>query len=63
MRATSNPPFDRFFVIVLENTYFKDAMNDFYMGKNLTQQGRLLTNYEAIMHPSQPNYIAMVSLN
>lgn len=29
--------------------------------KNLTAQGILLTNYYALTHPSQPNYIASVS--
>jgi len=48
-------------VIVLENTDYNTAMADTYLGTTLTSKGRLLTNYLAIGHPSQPNYIAMVS--
>lgn len=29
--------------------------------KNLSAQGILLTNYYALTHPSQPNYVASVS--
>ncbi|EGF83608.1 hypothetical protein BATDEDRAFT_86023 [Batrachochytrium dendrobatidis JAM81] len=53
--------FDRFFVIVLENTNYSDAMADTYLGTTLAEKGRLLTSYSAIRHPSQPNYLAMIS--
>ncbi|KAI8892185.1 phosphoesterase family-domain-containing protein [Globomyces pollinis-pini] len=52
--------FDRFFVIVFENTNYDVAIKDNYFGKVLPSKGRLLTNYHGRTHPSQPNYIAMV---
>ena len=54
-------PFDRFFVIVFENKDYRDVMADNYFGTVLPQKGRLLTNYEALAHPSQANYIGMIS--
>ncbi|KAJ3310145.1 hypothetical protein HDV04_005339 [Boothiomyces sp. JEL0838] len=51
---------DRFFVVVLENTDYATAMQDQYLGTTLPSQGRLLTNYKAVAHPSQPNYVAMI---
>ncbi|TVY47873.1 Phosphate-repressible acid phosphatase [Lachnellula occidentalis] len=51
--------FDRFVNIFLENTDFDMASAD----PNLhwiASQGITLTNYKAITHPSQPNYIASV---
>ncbi len=56
-----DPPFRRYFLIVLENLSISKALKDPYMGTNLTSRGRLLTNYRGVTHPSQPNYIAMVS--
>lgn len=56
-----DPPFRRYFVIVLENLAISKTLKDPYMGTNLTSRGRLLTNYRGVTHPSQPNYIAMVS--
>ncbi len=47
-------------VIVLENTDFEDAMSQPFF-KQLSQKGALLTSYYAITHPSQPNYIALIS--
>ena len=49
-------------VVVLENTKFKDAQAQPFLG-GLAKKGALLTNYKAITHPSQPNYIAMISGN
>ncbi|KAI8903822.1 phosphoesterase [Gorgonomyces haynaldii] len=36
-------------------------MEDAYLGRKLRSKGRLLTNYHANFHPSQPNYIAMIA--
>jgi hypothetical protein len=57
----TNPPFDRFFMMVLENKDYLDVIRDPYMGNSLASRGRLLANSYAIRHPSQPNYIAMVA--
>jgi len=47
-------------VVVLENTKFKDAKAQPFLG-GLAKKGALLTNYKGVVHPSQPNYIAMIS--
>ena len=44
-------------VVVLENTKFKDAIAQPFLG-GLAQKGALLSNYKGVVHPSQPNYIA-----
>ncbi|MHB8606048.1 MAG: alkaline phosphatase family protein, partial [Thermoplasmatota archaeon] len=53
------------FVIVLENENFESTFGASpgspYLAKNLTAEGRLLTEYYAIGHNSLANYIAMVS--
>ncbi|PSS18502.1 hypothetical protein M430DRAFT_19095 [Amorphotheca resinae ATCC 22711] len=51
--------FDRFVTIWLENTDYDMAAADPNM-QWIASQGITLTNYEAITHPSQPNYIAAV---
>jgi hypothetical protein len=58
---TIEPPFRNYFLIVLENEAIDKVLKDPYMGKTLPSRGRLLTNYRGVTHPSQPNYIAMVS--
>ncbi|KAG9295089.1 hypothetical protein G9A89_006070 [Geosiphon pyriformis] len=52
--------FDRVFILVLENTDFKDAYAVPYL-KNLSTQGLFFTDYHGITHPSEPNYLAMIS--
>ncbi|KAG9235636.1 phosphoesterase family-domain-containing protein [Amylocarpus encephaloides] len=51
--------FDRFVTIWLENTDFDMAAGDPNL-KYLATQGITLTNYNAITHPSQGNYVAAV---
>ncbi|PPQ79028.1 hypothetical protein CVT25_002337 [Psilocybe cyanescens] len=51
--------FDRFVSIWLENTDFDGASADPNFAA-LTKQGIKLTNYFAVTHPSEPNYIASV---
>ncbi|KAI9201878.1 phosphoesterase family-domain-containing protein [Polychytrium aggregatum] len=50
----------RWVTVLLENTNYASAMADPYLGTNLTARGQLLTNYQAITHPSQPNYVALI---
>ncbi len=47
-------------MIVLENTPFEDAMKQPFLNA-LSKKGALLTHYSAITHPSQPNYVALIS--
>ncbi|KAH9474489.1 Acid phosphatase [Psilocybe cubensis] len=51
--------FDRFISIWLENTDSTDAQADPNFAA-LTQQSLRLTNYFAVTHPSEPNYVASV---
>jgi phospholipase C len=54
------PSFKKIVVVVFENTSEDDAFQRPFFGK-LANQGAALKNYYAVTHPSQPNYIAMVS--
>ena len=47
--------FDRVLIIVLENQNYTSAMNDPFWGQ-LAQMGASLNNFQALMHPSYPNY-------
>jgi acid phosphatase len=57
--VTRAPAFERIFVIVLENQDYVDVQANPYFAQ-LASRGQLLTNYWAITHPSQPNYVAMI---
>ncbi len=46
-------------VIVLENTSVDQAMKQPFLSE-LARKGAFLSNYYAVAHPSQPNYLAMV---
>jgi len=52
--------FNRIFIINFENQGYDDVIKDEYF-KQLASQGTLLTNSYAVVHPSQPNYIAQVA--
>src|SRR4051812_18047506 len=57
------PPAARFkkiITIVLENTAYEDALRQPFMAE-LASRGALLTNLSAVAHPSQPNYVALIS--
>ena len=59
------PPFDaagaqRVVLVVLENGDPELASRQPFM-KYLAQTGMVLTSYYAVAHPSQPNYVAMIS--
>lgn len=54
------PGFKRVTVVVLENTDYKTAVKQPFL-KTLMKRGATLTNYHAIGHPSQPNYVALIA--
>src|SRR5258708_25414066 len=52
--------FDRVLIIVLENADYEVAVRD----KNLAElatQGASFSNFHSLLHPSYPNYLAMVA--
>jgi len=51
--------FDNIITILLENADYSSVMRDSSF-KQITSTGVLLSNYNAITHPSQPNYVAMI---
>jgi hypothetical protein len=62
-RESSAVPADRFkkvMIIVFENTNYSDVLKQPYFS-SLIARGALLTNFSGVAHPSQPNYIAMIS--
>ncbi len=56
----SGPRFTRVMTIVLENADYEDALKQPFLA-SLARRGALLTRFYAEAHPSQPNYIALVS--
>ncbi len=52
--------FKKVVVVVLENKNYDDSLKQPFM-KKLADEGALFQNFFAETHPSQPNYIAMVS--
>ncbi|KAI8924007.1 phosphoesterase family-domain-containing protein [Entophlyctis helioformis] len=58
--AVAPTTFDRLAIIVFENTAYATAIKQTYF-KTLSTQGRLYTNYKAITHPSQGNYVSMIA--
>jgi hypothetical protein len=46
--------------VILENTNYEDALRQPFLA-SLVARGALLTHFSAESHPSQPNYIAMIS--
>ncbi|KAK9345533.1 phosphoesterase family-domain-containing protein [Lipomyces starkeyi] len=57
--TVSGKAFDRFVVIWLENTDYDAAFGQADLAE-LAESGLLLTNYFAVTHPSEPNYVAAV---
>ncbi len=53
-------PIKKVVLVVLENTGYQTALLEPFV-KQLTQQGALLSQYFAITHPSQPNYLALMA--
>ena len=56
--ATAQPK--KVVLIVFENTNYTQALAQPFFAK-FANQGVLLTNFYAIGHPSQPNYVAMIA--
>ncbi|KAK3844504.1 MAG: phosphoesterase family-domain-containing protein [Linnemannia gamsii] len=52
--------FDHILIIFLENKNYPLAASDPYF-QTLSQQAIALTNYHALTHPSEPNYIAAIA--
>jgi phospholipase C len=52
--------FDRAIIVIFENTNYNDAMRQPFF-KKLAHDGVLFTNFMALAHPSQGNYIALTS--
>lgn len=57
---TGAPRFNKVMIIVLENANYDDAVEQPFIG-SLVRRGALLTQFSAETHPSQPNYIALIS--
>jgi hypothetical protein len=53
-------PISKIILVVLENTSYDEALRQPFFSK-LATNGALLTNYYAVSHPSQPNYVAMIA--
>ncbi|KAJ7182343.1 phosphoesterase family-domain-containing protein [Mycena crocata] len=51
--------FDRIIHVWLENTDFEVASST-PIFESLAEQGLLLTNYNSVTHPSEPNYVAAI---
>jgi hypothetical protein len=58
----AKPSVKRIFVVVLENTDYKDALKQPFQAE-LARKGAVLTNFYALSRPSQPNYISLVAGN
>lgn len=52
--------FEKVMIVVLENTNYDDAIKQPFL-TSLTRRGALLTQFSGVTHPSQPNYIALIS--
>jgi hypothetical protein len=52
--------FSNMLLVILENTDYSSAIADPNL-KSFASSGVLYSNWDAIGHPSQPNYIAMTS--
>jgi hypothetical protein len=53
-------PFKKVLVVIFENTDYQEAVSQPFFAK-FAKDGALLTNFFAETHPSQPNYLALVS--
>ena len=58
--AETHPSFEKVFTIVFENGNYGAAMKQPFFAK-VAASGALLRNMHAVVHPSQANYIAMIS--
>jgi hypothetical protein len=53
-------PFKKVLIVIFENTNYQEAVSQPFFAK-FAEDGALLTNFLAETHPSQPNYLALVS--
>lgn len=60
MHSTAPEPIEHVFVVVLENADAATAEKLPFL-QRLASQGARLAHFEAVTHPSQPNYIAMAA--
>ncbi len=64
-RSNQHPPNKAWVVlIVMENHEYSDIVGSAdapYVNQSLIPGGKLFTNYDAVSHPSLPNYLAMTS--
>lgn len=56
----SDPQFKKVFVVIFENENYDKAQAEPFFG-SLLSKGAFLSNFHAEAHPSQPNYIALIS--
>src|SRR5712691_2845401 len=52
--------FKKVLIVIFENTAYQGAVSQPFFAK-FAKEGALLTNFLAETHPSQPNYLALVS--
>jgi hypothetical protein len=53
-------PFQKVMIVVLENTDYAQALKQPFLAR-LAREGGLLSNFHAVAHPSQPNYVALTA--
>ena len=58
--AIASQAFTRVMTVVLENASYDDALRTPFLA-SLARRGALLTHFFAETHPSEPNYIALIS--
>jgi hypothetical protein len=58
--STDALTFDRILIVVLENQPLRASMRNTMM-RDLIKRGTLLSNYNAMVNPSQPNYIGLIA--
>ncbi len=56
----ANPPFSKVMIVIFENQSYDTIISEPFFGK-LASDGASLQNFHAEAHPSQGNYIALVS--
>jgi acid phosphatase len=56
----ANESITKIMTVMLENTNYEDALRQPFLA-SLASRGALLTRFAAEAHPSQPNYIALIS--
>ena len=59
-QTQNHPKFKRVLIFVFENANYKSALKQPYFSL-LSKRGALLSSHQAVAHPSQPNYIALIA--